>query len=129
MLKKYNTKSLEKRKAERKDYPEFFNKHINIIKENKLSCKECGDRLIGDVSEIAHILPKQTFKSIATDDDNVIYLCSWKSKNNCHTLFDNGSLEHVHNMKIYPELLDKVKILLEKITEKINYKFYDRWQV
>lgn len=128
-MKKYSKKGLEKRKEERKDFPQFFQKHIGVIKKDRLSCLECGDRLIGDVSEVAHILEKSKFKSISTDDENVIYLCGWKSKNNCHGKFDNSPIEIVKEMKIYRFLLPIVDRLINKIEEKINYKFYDKWQV
>lgn len=129
MIRKYTKKALEKRKEERKDYPAFFQKHVQAIFYNREKCAECGCRLKGDVSEVAHILPKQTFKSIATDDYNVIYLCGWRSENNCHSKFDDGTDEQVQNMKIYSEVREKVIKLEEKITEKINFKFYDKWQI
>lgn len=129
MIRRYSKKGLERRKEERKDFPQFFQRHIDIIKKDKHTCLECGCRLIGDVSEVAHILDKSKFKSISTDDDNVIYLCSWKSKNNCHGKFDNSSNEVVKEMKIYKFLLPIVKKLIDKIDEKVNYKFYDKWQV
>lgn len=129
MLRKYTQKALEQRKEERKNFPEFFEKHVNNIIRNKEICRECGCRLKGNVSEVAHILPKQTFKSISTEDDNVVYLCSWQSENNCHSKFDDGNDEVVHNMKIYPYIQEKVKNLMEKITENINFKFYDTWQI
>lgn len=128
-MRKYSKKGLEKRREERKDFPAFFQKHIAEIKSTKARCAECGDRLFGDVSEVAHILEKSKFKSISTDDENVIYLCGWKSKNNCHGKFDNSSNEVVQEMKIYQDLLPVVRLLKEKIDEKVNYKFYDKWQV
>ena len=63
MIRRYSKKGLEKRKEERACLPEFFQKHITIIKENNLSCVNCGEKLKGDVSEVAHRLPKSTFKS------------------------------------------------------------------
>lgn len=126
-MKRYSKKSLEKRKEERKEFPEFFQKHIQIIRDNRLCCEECGVRLIGDVSEVAHILPKQTYKSISTLDENVLYLCGWKSPNNCHTKFDNGSNEDVHEMSIYEKVHERYLELIQVLTERLNWKIADRY--
>jgi len=101
MLRRYSNKGLEKRKEERKDFPQFFQRHLINIANNDKCCEECGHRLIGDVSEIAHILDKSKYKSVSVNDDNVLYLCSWKSPNNCHSKFDNSSEEVIQSMKIF----------------------------
>lgn len=125
-MKKYSKKGLEKRKEERACLPEFFKKHIEIAKTK--CCAECGDKLLGDVSEVAHRLPKSTFKSVMCDDDNVNYLCSWKSRNNCHSLYD-GSNEQLQSLSIFSAEKEIIKELLEKVTEKYNYKLTDRWKI
>lgn len=125
-MKKYSKKGLEKRKAERECLPEFFQKHIEIAKTK--CCAECGDKLIGDVSEICHRLPKSTFKSIQCDDDNVTYLCSYKSSNNCHSKYD-GSNGQLQSLSIFSAEKEIIKELLEKVTEKYNYKLTDRWKI
>ncbi len=126
-MKNYSKKGLEKRKEERKDFPEFFKKHIEIIWNGKLCCEECGDRLQGNSTEIAHILPKSTFKSISTEDKNVLYLCGLWSDNNCHYKYDNDSNDKVKQMKIFPKVIEIFEELKEVITEKINYKISDRY--
>lgn len=126
-LKKYNKKSVDKRKGERKDYPEFYKRHVQIIKDSKLFCEECGHQLIGDVSEVCHILPKSNFKSIATLDENIKYLCSWKSKNNCHALFDNGTNEQIKQMKIFNSVVETFELIKREVTERINYKTEERY--
>lgn len=125
-MKKYSKKRLEKRKEERVCLPEFFKRHIEIAKTKY--CENCGEKLIGDVSEVAHILDKSRFKSVMCDDTNVAYLCSWKSTNNCHSLFD-GSAEQLQSMKIFAEKSLEVERLLETVTEKYNYKTTDRWLI
>lgn len=112
---------------EQTDLQKFFIKHISIIKSKKERCKECGCSLIGDFSEVAHILPKSRFKSVAMHDDNVIYLCSWKSTNNCHARFDNCSNVDLRKMKIFPHVSSIFENLTKVITEKLSYKDYDRW--
>lgn len=130
-MKKYSDKGLERRKEERKAFPGFFQKHIQYIRDGNLCCEECGTRLRGDVSEIAHILPKSTFKSIATDDDNVLYLCGMWSDSQCHSNYDNLPVEKVKEMKIFEKVTQRFRMLEEKITEKITYKIEERytWQL
>ena len=127
-MKKYSKKGLEKRKAERECLPEFFIRHVNKIKKEKLHCANCGCTLLSDVSEVAHRLPKSTFKSIQCDDNNVIYLCSWKSNNNCHSKYD-GTNEQLQSLSIFLAEKEIIKELLEKVTEKYNYKILDRWKI
>lgn len=115
----------DKRREERKDFPEFFQKHIQLAQGTV--CRECGEKLSGNVTEIAHILAKQYFKSISTEDKNVIYLCGLYSKNNCHYKFDNLSNEDVKKMNCFPEILRTFTELENILTEKINYKIYDRY--
>jgi len=119
-VKKYSKKGLEKRKAERGCLSEFFTRHVEIAKN--MYCEECGARLRGDVSEIAHILPKQYFKSVMCSDENVLYMCGMFSSNNCHSNFDNFPQEKVKQMKIFPKVQEVFKQLEGEITEKINYK-------
>lgn len=120
MIRRYSKKGLEKRKAERECLPEFFQKHIEIAKTKY--CEECGVKLKGNVTEIAHVLPKQYFKSIMCSDLNVLYLCGLYSENNCHNNFDNFPQEKVKEMRIYPKVQEIFKQLEEEVTEKINYK-------
>ena len=126
MIRKYSKKGLEKRKEERACLPEFFKKHIEIAKT--MCCENCGERLRGDVSEIAHVLPKQYFKSIMCEDLNVLYLCGMYSNNQCHSNFDNFPQEKVKQMNIYPKVIEIFKQLQEIITEKINYKITDKYK-
>lgn len=128
MIKKYSKKGLEKRKEERACLSEFFIRHIEKIKTEKICCTNCGDRLRADVSEVAHRLPKSTFKSIQCLDDNVTYLCSYKSSNNCHSKYD-GTNEQLQSLNVFAEEKLKVEKLLEKITEKYNYKILERWKI
>ena len=123
---KYSKKGLEKRKEERACLLEFFQRHIEIAKSK--CCANCGERLRGDVSEIAHRLPKSTFKSIMCDDDNVVYLGGRFSNCGCHSLYD-GTNEQLQSLSIFSAEKDLIKELLEKVTEEINYKLYDRWQL
>lgn len=59
-------------------------------------CAHCGAKSCKDSDKyykfsIAHILPKNLFKSVATHPINFIELCFWG--NSCHTNFDNKTLD------------------------------------
>lgn len=127
-MKRYSKKGLEKRKAERECLPEFFIRHVNKIKTEKLHCANCGEQLKGDVSEVAHRLPKSTFKSIQCDDDNVLYLGGRFSSCGCHALYD-GTNEQLQSLNIFSAEKEVVKELLEKVTEKYNWKILERWLI
>lgn len=126
MIKKYSKKGLEKRKAERECLPEFFQKHIEIAKTK--CCEECGAKLKGDVSEVAHRLPKSTFKSVQCLDDNVVYLCGMYSSNMCHSKYD-GTNEQLQSLNVFSAEKEIIKELLEKVIEKYNWKLTDRWEI
>lgn len=126
MIRKYSKKGLEKRKEDRACLSEFFIRHVEKIKTEKLCCYNCGERLKGDVSEVAHRLPKSTFKSIQCYDGNVVYLGGRFSKCGCHSLYD-GTNEQLQSLNIFSAEKEIVKELLEKVTEKYNYKTIDKW--
>ena len=128
MIRKYSAKGLQKRKEERACLPEFFQRHIDIVKKNKLCCANCGKRLKGDVSEIAHRLTKSTFKSIQCLDENVIYLGGMFSSCGCHSLYD-GTNEQLQSLSIFLAEKEIIKELLEQVTEKYNWKILDRWKI
>lgn len=127
-MKKYSKKGLEKRKEERSCLSEFFLRHVEKIKTEKLCCANCGEKLKGDISEVAHRLPKSVFKSIQCDDDNVIYLGGRFSSCGCHNLYD-GTNEQLQSLNIFSAEKEIIKELLEKVTEKYNWKLLDRWLI
>lgn len=126
---KYSEKGWNKRKEERAGYAEFFQKHVKIIKDTKACCAECGEKLKGHVSEVAHILPKSSFKSIATNDENVIYLCGMYSNNQCHTNFDNFPIKKFQEMLVFPKVSRIFANLKDIAKEPISYKIYDKYLI
>jgi hypothetical protein len=125
-MKKYSKKGLQKRKEERQCLPEFFQKHIEIAKGK--CCANCGEKLRGEVSEIAHRLPKSYFKSIMCEDDNVVYLGGRFSSCQCHSKYD-GTNEQLQSLSFFAAEKIKIEELLEKVTETVSYKLYDRWLI
>lgn len=126
MIKKYSQKTLEKRKLERECLSKFFKKHIEIARSK--CCANCGEKLKGEVSEIAHRLPKSFFKSVQCSDNNVVYLGGRFSKCGCHNLYD-GTNEHLQSLFIFLVEKEIIKELLEIVTEKYNWKLLDRWKI
>jgi len=128
MLRKYSKKGLEKRKEDRACLSEFFIRHVEKIKTERLCCGNCGEKLKGDVSEVAHRLPKSTFKSVQCLDENVVYLGGRFSSCGCHSLYD-GTNEQLQSLNIFLAEKEIIKKLLEKVTEKYNWKLIDRWEI
>jgi len=124
---KYSKKGWEKRKKDREGLKDFFETCVNKIKKEGLCCLECGEKLKGNVSEVAHVLPKGYFKSISRNNLNWIPLCGMYSSNQCHTNFDNLPIEKVKEMKIYSKIILIFAELETIITEKITYKHYDKY--
>ena len=124
-LKFRTKKTTEKRKEVRGDYPQFFKEHIQLIQDRGICCEECGDSLVGHVSEIAHIVKKSTNPEVATDPHNVLYLCGMFSRNNCHTRFDSN-FETRNKMNVFPIAQRQLKHFRDKIinitNEIINYE-------
>ncbi len=127
-MRKYSKKGLEKRKKDREGYAEFYISQVKYIKDNSVHCQECGVRLKGDVSEVAHIFPKNLFKSISILPKNILYLCSRYSDSNCHSVLDDSKKEVVHKMNVFSIIEDRFNELENLITEKIPYKIYARYQ-
>jgi|GEM_PF-3857326 len=127
-MKKYSKKGLQKRKEERECLSEFFIHHVEKIKTERLCCNNCGERLKGDVSEVCHRLPKSTFKSIQCEDDNIVYLGGRFSSCGCHSLYD-GTNEQLQSLNIFSAEKEIIIKLLEKVTEKYNWKLLERWNI
>lgn len=118
-------KTTEKRKTVRSGYTEFFKEHIEFIQDKEICCMECGERLTGHVSEVCHLVAKSSNPEIATDYDNIIYLCGMFSKNNCHANFDSD-FDKRNSMKVFPiavKQFEKLKEKIIKITKEVlNYE-------
>lgn len=104
------------RKEQRKDYPEFYQKHIEIAKGKE--CEECRKRLQGNSTEICHILGKSDNPEIATEDLNIIYLC-WE----CHTKFDHSRSSR-RKMEVFDWAQNKISQIESKIIKKSAQYFW-----
>lgn len=95
------------RKEQRKDYPEFYKKHCKIAVRKH--CLECGSKLQGTSSEIAHIIRKSSNPELSVLDDNILYLCT-----DCHNIFDT-SLERRSQMKCFQQSVEQYKLMQDKV--------------
>lgn len=68
---------------------------------------------------IAHILPKNDFDSVAQDDDNFLELCI-----DCHTKYDRNWMT-AQEMPVFKLALEKFDTFKDKIAEKEKRKIPD----
>ncbi len=120
-IKKQTEKNKIAKKAKRDLLAPFFEKHENIIKSKGLCCQECGNKLVASYWEVAHVLSKTKYKSVMTDDDNVLYLCAGlNGEKNCHKKFDSeqNNLEKLKTYSIFALLKERYNLLKDKVTER-----------
>lgn len=127
-LKSFSKKTLEKRRIERAGLPEFYHSKIMEMKLRPM-CENCGGKIITwlhPVNNIAHILKKETYKSVMTDSNNYLFLCSGKDNtgNDCHYKFDN-EIEKRPTMPVFKKAVSRYllfqKNCLEMGKERLIY--------
>ena len=91
----------------------FFERHIKRIENEKIRCAECGCSIQNPESRnVAHILKKSIFKSVATEDMNILYLC-WQH----HSDFDS-TFERAKKMKVWLLAVERVRGMKVIIKER-----------
>ena len=118
-IKKFTQKGMDKRKENRKGYAEFFQKHIHSIRSEKKVCENCSGRLRGGADEVAHIISKGNHPSVATEDLNIVYLCSpfsSQDSNDCHSKFDKD-LSTRGSMPVFEIAKQRYKLFKDKVLE------------
>lgn len=94
----------------------FFEYHKEFIDVHS-TCENCKQHIYWILGEsywrsiFAHVLPKKHFKSIALDNDNVLYLCL-----TCHSQYDSSWL-NASKMNIWDKAKGIIKGLLPKIAK------------
>lgn len=83
-------------------------------------CAHCGGRSCKDSDQywkfsIAHILPKNLFKSVATHPLNYIELCFFN--NSCHTNFDNKTLD-ITDLNCFDTVISRFVSMYPSIDKK-----------
>jgi hypothetical protein len=121
-LNKSNPKSIAKRKVERSDLPEFFEKAIVELNNNP-KCANCGCTINSNYNphwNIAHILPKHTYKSVMAEELNWIPLCSSKDRidgKSCHNDFD-ANISSIADMPCFIIAKEKFNKFKSKVAER-----------
>lgn len=115
----------DKSKRERAGLPAFFQKHV----EKVTVCENCGMEIkYPGPKNVAHILPKSKFKSVMTEDSNVMYLCSGLDRQDgegCHDIYDGG-WNRAMLMDVWKIAVKRFKEFEHKVKEKsiILLNFY-----
>ena len=111
---KTTQKALDKRKQERECLNKFFNEHLPKIEV----CENCGRHIHSPGHKnVAHILPKETFKSVMCEPHNAMYLCTKFDGGDCHEQYDH-SWGKAMIMNIWDTALKRFKEFEDKVKEK-----------
>ena len=104
----------------RKDYPDFFKKHIWIT--SKKRSDESNVKLKGNIYEVCHILSKSLSPEVATNDLNILYLSAEE-----HSKFDS-SLSKRKEMKCFDLSVERYKLLKPLLLKNTSETlFYDNF--
>ena len=104
----------------RKDYPDFFKKHIWIA--SKKRSDESNVKLKGNIYEVCHILSKSLSPEVATNDLNILYLSAEE-----HSKFDS-SLSKRKEMKCFDLSVERYKLLKPLLLKNTSETlFYDNF--
>ena len=104
----------------RKDYPDFFKKHIEIA--SKKRSDESNVKLKGNIYEVCHILSKSLSPEVATNDLNILYLSADE-----HSKFDS-SLSKRKEMKCFDLSVERYKLLKPLLLKNTSETlFYDNF--
>ena len=104
----------------RKDYLEFFKKHIEIA--SKKRSDESNVKLKGNIYEVCHILSKSLSPEVATNDLNILYLSADE-----HSKFDS-SLSKRKEMKCFDLSVERYKLLKPLLLKNTSETlFYDNF--
>jgi hypothetical protein len=107
-------------KTPSKASPEFFSSLIPSLEAQGV-CENCGCRLNVNYNpfwNMAHILPKSKYKSVAEERLNILFLCSQKdwNTNRCHERFDSGPSTR-KEMPVYELSRQRYEQFKDKVTE------------
>lgn len=103
---------------------DFFQVMVEQL-HRKPFCENCGCKInpfIHPVNNIAHILPKRTYKSVATNSLNILFLCTDKDHPmenpiSCHGEFDKDIYSKL-KMPVFEVAKERLSFIKEEIIEK-----------
>lgn len=118
-LKPFTKKNQDKRREEREGLPDFFRSAIRTAEKSPY-CDNCGRVLNLTYNphwNIAHILPKQRYKSVMTHPFNWISLCTSKEDGDCHYKFDNN-INEIPQMPCFERAKKRFEVFRHEILER-----------
>lgn len=105
----------------------FFEYHLNKLQNGIYYCENCNSRLIGQIANIAHILPKRSNcnPEIMDNLDNYMYLCcSLYGEPGCHEFFDrNQGSSRIYKMPCFKIAHSRYKKIIDN-GFKLKYNKY-----
>jgi transcription elongation factor Elf1 len=119
---KFSSSKIASKKSERSGLPKFFEDAITELRKNPI-CSNCGKSINSNYMphwNIAHILPKQKYKSVMDHPLNWIPLCSSKDTNgigDCHSYFDSN-INDIPNMNCFGIAKDKFEKFKTDVMER-----------
>lgn len=102
----------------------FFDDNIALLKIMP-KCENCHcdiDASFMPASNVAHILAKSKYKSVAWEPNNRVFLCAGKNEkesNNCHHLFDSN-ISGRKEMEVYEIAKQRFERFKHKVKERGN---------
>lgn len=118
-IKKFTTKNLEKRREERKDLPSFFMFMAKELAKRPI-CQNCACRIDFNrfpINNLAHILSKRKYKSVMTNPNNILFLCTSKDDGQgCHEKFDS-SISEREKMPVFAIAKEKYNSFKDSVIE------------
>lgn len=121
-IKRVSQKTLEKKAVQSTIRDEYFEWHIKHCKSSEESGKPINDPAR---TNICHLWPKRTYKSVQGDLDNCIYL-TWEEHTRFDYLLDIFDFETLEKeYKCWSKVVKRMENLLPKIEEngKLRYRF------
>lgn len=114
-----------KSSPQKKALNSFYTKHMEMLKSHPYS--DASNVPLGKISRtnICHILPKREqggFPSIATNDDNIVYL-SWQEHHDFDRLLDNREFDKLDEVFSSLGLRNRIRNLLDVCTERNKFYF------
>lgn len=116
----------DKEKTEKQKLDEFYSR---IALRMPYNCENCNQPLqafnkFAKRSCAAHILPKSLFPSIATNEDNILFIgAGFLGGCHCHDTFDSDANTR-SKMKVFPIALERFEKLKQYLTDKELIKGY-----
>lgn len=133
-LKNTQKPKTEKQKTEEQLLNEFFDK---VGLKIPFNCENCKKPLYAfnkkaKRSASAHILPKAHFPSVATNENNILYMGAlYIGQCGCHDNWDNSVSKRI-KMPIYKKALQQFEKLIPALSQKeliMAYSYLDiKWQ-